>query len=220
MMTNNAYDEFKYFKDIYTTLNKLPEMELISRNGVVSFRLHGGDDSDFYILRGELYGDTTFLKWLRSGDGVLYLSTDTLSTLGKTLKKNAISVQPSENKFTFEYATKDQGDTGKNTETTLTKFIYKDDLEIGKIAESLVYTAELPVSAFGRETTEIYLDGASISTASGEKLLEIPTKKILSIVKDASKCTFAYSDATQFGRYVSIKSSNKSMMLEQIFKTI
>lgn len=222
MMTpNDLYKEFKYFKEIYTTLNKLPNMEIISKNGVISFRLSGGDDSDFFILRGELYGETEFLKWVKQKDGIIKLSTDDISTLGKCLKKNAKSVNgDDEDTFVFAMDGKDDNDNAIVSTVMLFRDPYAEDKKLSKIIPLLTSSETISINSFGKEILNIYLDGGKISMTNGKKLLEIPTKKVLSLIKGAPNCEISYSNPEAKEHYIAIKSSNSNLMLEQIFATI
>lgn len=212
-----VYSEFKYFKDIYTSLNKAPEIEFISKNGEESIHLIGGDDSSYFILIGKLYGETAFLSWLTSSDCIVHAKLEDINKLAKCLKKNTISYEATEVSFIYEMLDKDG-----NTQTiTFIKKMYVPEEKINFIQSKLAYSAKIPTEYLSHDICTISLnnDNKITNDENDRKILEIPSKKVLASLKDG-EYDILYSDFIENRRYVAIRCKNKQLMLEQIFATI
>lgn len=212
-----VYPEFKFFKDIYTSINKTPDIIFHANNGKITFELINGDDSQYSILYGSfLTISTEFLKWIITSDCKVTATLDDINILAKCLKKNAKTIMADDNTFTFNVITKD----GESKSICFTKEKDIPNLKVSNIIKQLKYSSELPNSFINKEILMVYLKDNKISDdENDEKLLEIPSKKVLSSLKNG-KYTIKYSDRIGISKYVMISCTNESLCLNQIFATV
>jgi hypothetical protein len=206
------YNDFKYFKSIYTQINIDSEAYLIGQKDYVELVYDRA--SSFYILTGKLFGDIELLKWLKTGK-TIKVQIANLVDLGKVLKKNVISIQYDDNTFIYEYKAKDTEEIIKLEFTvcnppSVTNIAYTNQFKLDK-------------KFFESDICEIFnKDGKLTEERTSDKIIEIPTNRILSIVKDGEN-TICFTNKNELGqRYVSIISLNNQLGIElcQEFLTI
>ena len=208
------YPDFKYFKSIYTQINMGNIIYLTGKNDYVELVYQR--DSTFYILTGKLFGNIELFNWLKRTKNTIKTEIDKIVELGKeVLKKNVISIEYDDNTFIYNYSLKD-GTTVRR------EFSSCQPPEMKTIIYQKYFS--LDSSFISEDICEIFIDKNSNITneRTSDKLIEIPTNRILSLVKDGTNSVF-FTEKNQAGqRYVSIKSRNENLGVElcQEFLTI
>lgn len=216
-----VYPEFKYFKSIYTQINIANEVYLSGEDDLV--RLYFSKDSDFYLISGKITAETEFCRWLKKYGKTIKASLEDLILIGKTLKKNAASIEYTENYFKFSIINSDSCET--------TDILFKEEelpkelkSQIKNFSKKLSVEEELTESYFLDDICTVYLDTSKKITQNrtSVKIIDIPTARIKSLIKDSKK-ELLFSEIQENGqRFVAIKSSNEELQLEleQFFITI
>jgi predicted transposase YbfD/YdcC len=212
------FEVVKYFKSIYTQISTYGEEISFSNNKFFY------ENDPHFLMYGELVynEDNDFIKW--SSDKSFYLKFSDVDNLRDCLKKNVISMSSGEN---FEIKYKD-----KNTEIekifVCSKSVNSKDLDnkiekIKEIENKLIYSSKFDYSKLeASEIVELYIldDGSVTTERTREKLIEIPFKRVLAILKN-SEIIVDFSEKGSDGkRYVKISSSNEFIKLNQIYATI
>ena len=210
-----VYNEFKYFKNIYTTLNRSNYIIFSKKENNVSLDFLNDPADVFYILRGETSSKTLFFNWIREFNIICKVSLSTLKTIKETLKKEVVSVSWNEESFTFK--TVNEGITIFN-EPSLEGLLEKPKDISNILPEKEVITEDF----FKDDITEIF-EGSNgeISLERTEiKILEIPSKKILSTLKNGKPFIKRINQGTR--RLVAIEFEDEELELSliQIFATI
>lgn len=221
------YDDFKFWKDIYVPLNVAPKMILYSKGENIGVIFE--TDSPFYKMFGEIGGVSQFKDWILSGK-IAILETEKIITLGKMKKKDVVDVSYDELSFSFKYLNEDGEEETIHIMDHSSSHVVKNIIEKEKdINSKLKYSNNIPTSIFDEDIIELYLDSSNNTTTSKSeiKLLEIPSKKVLSAHKKSIEYTVKFNDFENNIRYVSIKSDilvdekkDKHLYLEQMFATI
>jgi hypothetical protein len=238
MTEKDIFEVVKYFKSIYTFINIKNEILLIGTNN--NIKIYYTSDK-FFIIHGILFNNSSneFLKWIKNKNIVLNLST--ISNLKECLKKNVISLNTDDQNFKLEYKNKD------NVSETFICSVINDDkipLDFKSSIAKINYVEkelgeELPInkSLFENEITEIYLtEGSNLNntnTESENKIFELPSKRILSLLKSADNYSIKISgndidpevkieenSDTGIKQFIEISSSNDLIKLSQIFAII
>lgn len=218
MTEKEIFEVIKYFKEIYTTINFTDTIYFVDMNFYYIGDLH-------YILHGELFkeNENAFTNWVKEG-GKFFLRMDHVSRVKECLKKNILSLDITKDTFSLKYKNKDG-----NEEEFLCKKIDGGDSFFEKIIEKttkirslLIYKGDLPFNYFDdKEILELYLkDNKIVEERTTDKLIEIPVKRIISILK-SNVHSIRFSDCLDSGkRYTEITGNNKYVRLRQIFATI
>lgn len=218
--TKSVYPEFKFFKNIYVSLNVSEYCTFRWEEKTQKIFLSFSNDSNYYLIAGEISGNTEFFNWLKTINGGVSISLSSISIISKTLKKNAVSIEfENGNYFIFKYLDKESGN-----ELSIKLEPNKYDNTIDLIHYNLSTEFELSNDFLKNEICTIFRneDGNLTSERTKDKILEIPTARIKSLLKN-SKNKLLMSDRDINGnRYVAITSSNDeiNLSLTQIFKTI
>lgn len=218
--SKQVYPEFKFFKSIYTTLNIAESIIMIPQKNNI-FLLFS-KDSQYYNLQGTLEGNTIFFNWLKTIDSCK-ITLSEINILGKCLKKNAISIEyEDKHYFSFKYIEKD---TEIEKEIKIFNNLNENySLDIEKFKDDnfeFVYT--LSDNFTKSEICTVFRDNNEITTSrSKDKIIEIPSARIKSIIKNGENKIFVSDRNIDGNRFIKIKSTNKdlNLSLEQIFKTI
>jgi len=218
MTKKEIFEVVKYFKNIYTTINFAEVVYFID----TSFYYLG---EQHYILHGELFTkeNNAFLEWLKKG-GKLFMYMTQVRLLTECLKKNIISLDITDDSFSLKF--KDKNDNPreflcerlKEGDTFFDKVVDKTKM----IRSKLSFKRDLPSNYFdGKELLEVYLkNGDIVDDRTSDKLIEIPVKRILSILK-SNIHSIRFSNRLDNGRrYIEITGNNKFVRLHQIFATI
>jgi hypothetical protein len=211
------FEVVKYFKDIYTTINMGEEVYLF--NGNIFYK-----NDPYFLLYGELESNDAneFTKWANGKAFTLKLSE--LNSLRECLKKNVISMNFNSDKFELKYKDKSDTEIIFSCENK-SNANYDEIVKKIKITESTM-SKELPLKEdiFNSEILEIYLDDTTnkITTERNkDKLLEVPTKRILSNQKNSLSRSIRFSDKDDSGkRFVRISSKSEKITLHQLYATI
>jgi hypothetical protein len=103
-----VYPEFKFWKDLYTTLNKSSEIIIASVPGRQdTVQIIFSTEGKYYYLEGYLHGETEFIKWINEIQGVTTIKMDTLKLISKTLKKNCVKIKYNDVMFQYSYLIND-----------------------------------------------------------------------------------------------------------------
>ena len=217
------YNDFKMLKNIYTALNKSSKIVFIGRDNDV--RIIFSREDNFFLLFGEITFETEFTKWLKDGHKAVVMEIEKLKSITDALKKNIISLETSDVSFTFSYISKDDGETKNqvfyNSATSDT--IKNESLKIDGILSQLKTKKDIPEAFISDDIFRVYLkDNELTDERVSDKLLEIPTKRILTFTKN-SRNSIGFSEKMEKGeRYVGIFSANEelNLNLSQLFLTI
>ena len=212
-----VYPEFKFFKDIYTSINKAPAVVCHVNDGKLVFEFLGMNDAEFSLVYGKFTKiQTEFLKWLVSSDCTLQLNMDDVNLLAKCLKKNIQKITYDEENFSFYFLDKE----GNSNKINFTKSSPSKLEKINKINSMIKYSEELPEKFLSKDILVVYLKNNKITDDENyEKLLEIPSKKVESSLKNG-KYQISYSDRIGISKYVKISCENEILRLSQIFATV
>ena len=213
--TKSVYNDFKYFKAIYTSLNKADTIKIFADGTSVKFQLLDYKDSEFSKLFGEFpVLSTNFMQWCLSSKKSLKFPVAYFVKLAKTLKTNIVSLSFDDNSFTFNFA-----EDSNPSSITFSALPYDDPSQ--KFFDMFTYTYSLPNDFTSDDLCRIYLSNNIITKKSSkDKLLEIPTKKILSLVKDGINSVYMSDEKDGGSRYVGINSENKNLKMMQVFLTV
>jgi len=106
------YDEFKFFKDIYTRLNQASNIMLrynsdisdTDMNGTIPVKVLYKKDS-YYILNGEIHIESDFTRWINEYHKTIRLDINMVKAIKTCLKKNVIEAKASDDnlKFIFKF---------------------------------------------------------------------------------------------------------------------
>lgn len=218
-----VYNEFKYFKGIYTKLNLSESIQFLGDQNDDSVHVIFVRNSSFSNLYGNIKGDTKFLSWLKDGEKSIHLQTEKIIELGKTLKKNVIEIEFDDEKFQFKYLDKD----GKTIELTIKKDTTAENKIIknafSNIKVDFDNSFELLDEYLKTDIIEVFNDNENISRIrTRDKIIEVPKDRVDSIIK-GEKVFISFSLKDEIGsRLVSLKSKSEDLGLElvEIFKTI
>ena len=213
--TKSVYNDFKYFKAIYTSLNKADTIKIFADGTSVKFQLLDYKDSEFSKLFGEFpVLSTNFMHWCLSSKKSLKFPVAYFVKLAKTLKTNIVSLSFDDNSFTFNFL-----EDSNPSSITFSVLPYDDPSQ--KFFDMFTYTYSLPNDFTSDDLCRIYLSNNIITKKSSkDKLLEIPTKKILSLVKDGINSIYMSDEKDGGSRYVGIYSENKNLKMTQVFLTV
>ena len=213
--TKSVYNDFKYFKAIYTSLNKADTIKIFADGTSVKFQLLDYKDSEFSKLFGEFpVLSTNFMQWCLSSKKSLKFPVAYFVKIAKTLKANVISLSFDDNSFTFNFL-----DDSNPSSITFSALPYDDPSQ--KFFDMFTHTYSLPNDFTSDDLCRIYLsDNVITKKSSKDKLLEIPTKKILSLVKDGVNSVYMSDEKDGGSRYVGIYSENKNLKMTQVFLTV
>lgn len=213
--TKSVYNDFKYFKSIYTSLNKADTVRIFSDGTSVKFQLLDYKDSEFSKLFGEFpVLSTNFMQWCLSSKKSLKFPVAYFVKIAKTLKANVVSLSFDDNSFTFNFM-----EDSNPSSITFSVLPYDDPSQ--KFFDMFTHTYSLPTDFTSDDLCRIYLLNDNITKkTSDNKLLEIPTKKILSLVKDGINFVYTSDEKDGGSRYVGIASENKNLKMTQVFLTV
>ena len=213
--TKSVYNDFKYFKAIYTSLNKADTIKIFADGTSVKFQLLDYKDSEFSKLFGEFpVLSTNFMQWCLSSKKSLKFPVAYFVKIAKTLKANVISLSFDDNSFTFNFL-----EDSNPSSITFSALPYDDPSQ--KFFDMFTHTYSLPNDFTSDDLCRIYLsDNVITKKSSKDKLLEIPTKKILSLVKDGVNSVYMSDEKDGGSRYVGIYSENKNLKMTQVFLTV
>ena len=213
--TKSVYNDFKYFKSIYTSLNKTDTIKIFSDGTSVKFQLLDYKDSEFSKLFGEFpVLSTNFMQWCLSSKKSLKFPVAYFVKIAKTLKANVVSLSFDDNSFTFNFT-----EDSNPSSITFSALPYDDPSQ--KFFDMFTHIYSLPNDFTSDDLCRIYLsDNVITKKSSKDKLLEIPTKKILSLVKDGINSVYMSDEKDGGSRYVGIYSENKNLKMTQVFLTV
>ena len=213
--TKSVYNDFKYFKAIYTSLNKADTIKIFSDGTSVKFQLLDYKDSEFSKLFGEFpVLSTNFMQWCLSSKKSLKFPVAYFVKLAKTLKANVVSLSFDDNSFTFNFL-----EDSNPSSITFSALPYDDPSQ--KLFDMFTHAYSLPNDFTSDDLCRIYLsDNVITKKSSKDKLLEIPTQKILSLVKAGGHSVYMSDEKDGGSRYVGINSENKNLKMTQVFLTV
>jgi len=218
MTEKEIFEIVKYFKSIYTTINNKTEKLLISNN----YFYYEADPH--FLMFGKMINqeNNVFLNW--SNDKIFDLNFKDVDNLRSCLKKNVVSVDLDNTKFVLKY--KDKEEVEQDFLCSKKEISDSDKIIINKIniIKSLFKNQALFAynDFINKEIIELYIkeDGTVSEERSADKIIEIPFKRVQSLIKD-SDIIVKFSNKDDEGkRYVMITSSNDLLELSQIFATI
>jgi hypothetical protein len=237
MTEKDIFEVVKYFKSIYTFINIKDEILLIGNE--TNINIYYTPDK-FFVIHGVLFNNNSneFLKWIKNKRVILNLSV--ISNLKECLKKNVINLIIDDQNFKLEYTNKDG-----LPEIFVCSVLDNDKipLDFKNSIEKINYVEkklgeELPInsSLFENEITEIYLtEGSNLNSTSVEsenKIFELPSKRIISLLKNADSYSIKISgndlgydikieeNSPSIKQFIEISSSNDLIKLSQIFAII
>ena len=213
--TKSVYNDFKYFKSIYTSLNKADTIKIFSDGTSVKFQLLDYRDSEFSKLFGEFpVLSTNFMQWCLSSKKSLKFPVAYFVKIAKTLKANVVSLSFDDNSFTFNFL-----EASNPSSITFAALPYEDPSQ--KFLDMFTQTYFLTNDFISDDLCRIYISNDKITKRYFDnKLLEIPTKKILSLVKDGVNSLYVSDEKDGGSRYVGIHSENKNLKMTQVFLTV
>jgi hypothetical protein len=226
MTEKDIFEVVKYFKSIYSVLNiNIQDDIYISGNGDhinIYYK-----PNKFFLIYGKIKNvkSNEFLNWI-SGKNIL-LNISSIFELKECLKKNVISLEKDNNNFNIKY--RDKNNLEKNficsnlndTPIEFNNLINKIILLNKEFGKELL----LDSSLFKNEITELYYSGSSDlneNTDQLDKIFELPSRRILSLLKDATTYSMRITDETTMDtkKFIEISSSNDLIKLSQIFAII
>jgi hypothetical protein len=217
----DIFEVVKYFKSIYPIINIKDKVFITNdKSGYAEFYY---TVDQFYMMHGRLYKNkdsNIFLDWIGNKDFIIDLKS--MSKIKESLKKNIISADIDESTFRINYTDKDgsaQSFVCSTTDSIDSEF--KSVVEkINLLNKELGSDIELDKSVFSDEITEIYMAEGSTSS-SQEKVFELPSKRILSLIKNANKHIMRISGELPNGKkLIEISSENDFVRLSEIFAII
>lgn len=213
-----VYSEVKYFKSLYTQINKSEYIIFhAKKEGTVYIEFYSPMCTPYYILRGELSGNTEFIKWINQNNIICKLSLEEIKTIKSEKKADCVSIIYDENSFTFK--------STDNSITVKNDVSLKDEIETRNIYNSHFITSYILLPDFFQDDIcEIFLENEKPTTKrTDEKVLEIPTKKIMSTIKDINSGELLLDDRTNpIKKFVGLKfvSDDLGLSLTEIFATV
>jgi hypothetical protein len=212
------FEVVKYFKSIYTAVNTYGQSISFFNNRFFY------ENEPHFLMYGELVPnkDNDFIEWSLNKNFSMKFSE--INNLRECLKKNVISMSAG---ATFEIKYKEKETEQERVflcfQSEPSQELKKNIDKINEIEQKLVHSSKFDYSKFEKsEIIELYLlkDNAVTTERTDTKLIEIPFKRVLSILKD-SEILIDFSDKGENGkRYVRISSSNDLIKLNQIYATI
>ena len=221
-----VYPEYKLFKEFYTRIKFADKVTFYGMNGKVL--LIFPQDTPYFIVTGELKLTSEFTKWLVKDNKSVTIPLVEINAISKALKKNVESVSYDDNSFTFKFNEK-VGDGLESREFTYTN---KENAEVAALRlkyDSICSNLSMHVddsNYFDDELTRTFITPADVTVSNdnvGEKFLEIPTAKLVSLQKGKmNKCYVDYSCkiSDKMGRYIRVTSEADDLNLSQILLTI
>jgi len=214
MIEKDIFKIIKYFKSIYTSINN--EDEIYISNNIFLYK-----PNPFYIIYGKLQDDSNaFSEWIKEKSTVIKMSE--INNLRACLKKDVISVQPSENSFSLNYTDKDMKNIFFICTNEINKNYQRVIDKIKDINSKFVKEFSIDDILLEDELFTIYLgeENEITSKPTNDKIIEIPSKRILSIQKNSKKL-LKISNKDQDGkRFVQLSSITELLEICQIFATI
>jgi hypothetical protein len=217
------FEVVKYFKSIYTTIN-FNNKDRVYLKGFNDHAKVYYDTESHYLLHGKLFndGNNEFLNWMNGKNIMLELND--VKAFRECLKKNVVELTTTETEFRFEYLNKEEKTEFFVCSTANINNPYESVVDkIQSIDTMLSNTFDVDGSYFTNEITKLYQDGDNgITNSRNEnKIFEFPSKRLMSLQKDADKHQIRLSDIDDDEkRYIEITSSNSYISLSQIFAII
>jgi len=214
----NIYDVVKYFKELYRIINTKEEVFIENGN------IHFPADPYFLMVASLTEVDSDelhFSKWAQTHSTTINIRD--VFNLKAALKKNTKEITQDDDSYLIKYTDKE---TDSDVDFLCSNKNNKEYSETVKkvisIRKQFNKVFKVEPDFFTDEIFEIYLDGDKLTKEKTlDKILEIPTKKIQSLVKDAESVFIKITDKDEFGRrYVAVGSKNEFAELIQIFITI
>lgn len=225
----NNFDVIKYFKEIYGIINIKNVVSVMMKDGVVYF-----PSDPFYLTYSRLFevdDDVNhFSKWIQ--DKKTSMELPNLFELKGIRKKDVIDLVSMDKEYTIKYTTKDNEEEEKIFTCPELKELDKDlrsgfEQDVKKIKEleaTLGDRINVPFDFFeNEEIFEVFLDKDKkiVKTRTPEKVLEIPTNKIVSLMKKPDEVFIRIGTRDELGRRcVAIGSKNSLVESTQLFITI
>jgi len=215
-MTNKEiFEVVKYFQEIYTSINNEDEILFSS----LSFFYKA---SPHYILHGSLVEkeNNVFISWAKDKTFLLKLSD--ISDLRNCLKKNVVSLDFDDESFKLIYKDKEEKEKVFLCSKTDVHSYAETVSKIQRINKEISFEMELTESFVkDMEILEVYLKDSSITQErNSDKVIEIPTKRIISLLKGSAYFIRFSSKNDEGRRYVDISSKGEYVNMDQIFATI
>jgi len=214
MTEKEIFEVVKYFKSIYTAVNMADEF-YIADNKIIY------KANSFFIIYGELQNqeNNPFIQWVNGKTTVVKLSD--LNSVRECLKKNVKSIETDKDKFLLKYTDKDGNEKEFLCSNKINAEYQPVTEKIHNIQKSLTSEFKIDSKLFEEELLIVYLDGHNITTERTEnKIVEIPSKRILSLQKGSETYLKISEKDTDGKRFVQISSKNELLELAQIFATI
>lgn len=205
---------FKYIKDINTSINHFGEITCVGNGNEIELYFEA---NSFYILYATLKGSNAFIDWGK--DKQFAFPLETLKTISKCLKKNMLAIEYDDTTFSF-CVSENEEETKINLEVITETPENKNKKE--KILKELNKNKDVSVALLENDLFQLFLDSNNevSEEATEDKLVEIPTKKILSATKNCSRFTVSYSEKVGDFRYVSLESENDLIKMNEILAVI
>jgi hypothetical protein len=216
MTEKEIYEVVKYFKEIYTSINNGSEI-LFSKG---KFYYQG---TVYSLLYGELDSteSNSFKEWIREKNVLLNIKD--IDLLRNCLKKNVVSLDITDNEFKLTYKDKEENEmiflcSSIEIPESFQNIIEKiNNIEIKIDSTTIIEGLNLE----NKDILELYLDGSVLSeNRSSDKIIEIPVKRITSLLKNSEFYINYSKKDTEGKRYVRLGSKNSLLSLNQIFATI
>jgi hypothetical protein len=216
MTEKEIFEVVKYFKDIYTNINQSEEIFFKGNKFFYKTGPH-------FLLHGELVKteSNVFVNWISDMTSVK-ISTKDMDELRNCLKKNIISLDVTKTEFKLTYKDREGNEKvflcSETPDKSFDTIVSKIDLISGELPEKEALDRAKIDSL---EILELYLkEGRSTESRTDDKLIEIPVKRIVSLMKESDYFIRFSNKNDQGRRYVEISSSNAEMSMNQIFATI
>jgi len=182
MTEKEIFEVIKYFKNIYTSINNGSYI-LFTNNRFVY------QNTQYSLLYGQLDHTETnpFKEW--SKNKTFLVQIEDINILRSCLKKNIISLDITENEFKLIYKNKEEVEMIFLCSVIETPREFIDIIEkINNIEKQIYKTETLDGSILNnKEILELYLDDSKlVETRTKDKVIEIPFKRILSLLKDSN----------------------------------
>ena len=225
----NNFDVIKYFKEIYGIINIRNVVSVIIKDGVVYF-----PSDPFYLTYSRLFevdDDVNhFSKWIQ--DKKTSMELPNLFELKGIRKKDVIDLVSTDKEYTIKYTTKENEEEVKTftcpelkeLDKDLRSSFEQDAKKVKELEATLGERIDIPFNFFeNEEIFEVYLDENNkiVKTRTPEKVLEIPTNKIVSLMKNPDEVFIRIGTRDELGRRcVAIGSKNSLVESTQLFITI
>lgn len=228
-----VYETVKSLKEIFTKLTA-PKINKIYFDSL-NFAF---ESQETFILGGSIKfdpskGESKFFEWLQGKK--VSTSIPDLAEMAKCLKSYATSIEMDNDHFTFFYE-KPTGETtlnekGKSVKITapanITFYVSEEKSpfeKIERIENTLsIKDYQIPSSIVSLSVFNLFLSGENIigeRTDGSEKIIEIPSKKLLSLL-DKESCKVSISNRIdELFRYVKVSSEIEKISMNQYFATI